>query len=140
MALDPTGVRLFFVADGQAYLSVISYRDRGTPELGPPLRIGQALENTVTSVGWLDRESVLVGRSAVEAPVARITVDGAMTESQSGRNISARIDAVAATGKSIYALDQRSLLQLDTQIEESERYWREVPGLSGIRAFPVVRG
>lgn len=139
MALDPTGTRLFFVAAGQAYISVVRYGG-DEPVLGEPLRVGQSLENTVTSVGWLSRDSVLVGRSAVDAPVARITVDGAMTESQSGRNISARIDAVAASGTSIYALDQRSLLQLDTQAEDAARYWQEVPGLSGIRAFPVVRG
>ncbi|WP_333619330.1 LpqB family beta-propeller domain-containing protein [Dietzia sp.] len=139
MALDPTGTRLVFVADGHAYISVIRY-GANEPVLGAPLRVGQSLDNTITSVGWLGRDSILVGRSAVDAPVARITVDGAMTESQSGRNISARIDAVASSGSHIYALDQRSLLELDTEADDAARYWQEVPGLSGIRAFPVVHG
>lgn len=140
MALDPTGVRLFFVAGNQSFMSTVLHREGQSPALGPVRRIGQGLTDTVTSVGWRDRDTVMVGRTAVEAPVVTISVDGSLTESMSGRNISAPINAVAASGATLYALDQRALLQLDASADEGARYWRELPGLSGIRAFPVVRG
>lgn len=140
MALDPTGVRLLLVAGNQTFMSTVRHRAGQPPSLGPVRRIGQGLDDTVTSVGWRDRNTVMVGRTAVEAPVVTISVDGSLTESMSGRNITAPINAVAASGTQLYALDQRSLLQLDVAADEGARYWREVPGLSGVRAFPVVRG
>ena len=140
MALDPTGVRLFFVAGESIYLTTVERDDVGQPYLGPAQVIGQTMSGTVTSVGWRDRDTMMIGRSVLEAPVVTISVDGLLAESLSGRNITAPIDAVGAAGGMLFALDQRSLLQLSPDADEATRYWREVSGLAGIRAFPVVRG
>lgn len=140
MALDPTGVRLLFVAGGRTYLATVERSQSGEAFLGPARQVGQTMAGTITSVGWRDRDTMMVGRSVLEAPVVTVSVDGSLVESLSGRNITAPIDAVGAAGGTLFALDQRSLLQLSPEADESTRYWREVSGLAGIRAFPVVRG
>jgi hypothetical protein len=91
-------------------------------------------------VAWRDRSTIIVGRTTSEAPVVTISADGAITEPLSQRNISGPVTAVAAAGREVYAVDQRSLLRLDTAAQTGDRYWRELNGLAAIRADPVVAG
>lgn len=81
-----------------------------------------------------------MGRDTTEAPVATVSVDGAIAEPLSQRNISGPVTAVAAAGREIYVVDRRSLLRLDTGADTGDRYWREIAGLAAIRADPVVAG
>ncbi len=139
LRIDPSGARMAVVADGRVYIGALS-DETGQPLAGTFRQIGRALGETVTSVAWRDRSTVVVGRGTSEAPVVTISVDGAITEPLSQRNISGPVTAVAAAGREVYAVDQRSLLRLDTGAETSDRYWREINGLAAIRAEPVVAG
>ena len=91
-------------------------------------------------MAWRDRSTIVVARDTTEAPVATVSVDGAIAEPLSQRNISGPVTAVAAAGREIYVVDRRSLLRLDTGAQTGDRYWREIPGLAAIRADPVVAG
>lgn len=139
IGIDQSGARLAVIADGRVFIGSIS-ESTGQPLAGSFRQIGRTLGATATSVAWRDRSTVVVGRDATEAPVVTISVDGAVTEPLSQRNISGPVTAVAAAGREVYAVDQRALLRLDTGAETSERYWREINGLAAIRAEPVVRG
>ena len=139
LRIDQSGARIAVIADGQVFIGALS-EETGQPIAGTFRQIGRTLGETATSVAWRDRSTVVVGRDTTEAPVVTISVDGAITEPLSQRNISGPVTAVAAAGREVYAVDQRSLLRLDTGAETSDRYWREINGLAAIRADPVVAG
>lgn len=139
LRIDQSGARIAVIADGQVFIGALS-EETGQPIAGTFRQIGRTLGETATSVAWRDRSTVVVGRDTTEAPVVTISVDGAITEPLSQRNISGPVTAVAAAGREVYAVDQRSLLRLDTGAETSDRYWREINGLAAIRAEPVVAG
>lgn len=139
LRIDRSGARMAVVADGKVFIGALS-DETGQPLAGSFRQIGRTLGETVTSVAWRDRSTVVVGRDTAEAPVVTISVDGAITEPLSQRNISGPVTDVAAAGREVYAVDQRSLLRLDTAAETSDRYWREINGLAAIRAEPVVAG
>ena len=139
LRIDPTGSRLAVVVQGRVYIGTIRVRD-GRPLQGSFRQIGRGLGETAESVAWQDASTVVVGRRSTEAPVVTLSVDGALTEPLSARNITAPVSAVAAAGREVFAVDQRALLRLDTGAETGDRYWREVTGLAAIRAFPVVSG
>jgi hypothetical protein len=139
LRIDQSGARLALVVDGKVFIGSLSERT-AQPLPGTFRQIGRTLGETATSVAWRDRSTVVVGRDATEAPVVTISVDGAITEPLSQRNISGPVSEVAAAGREVYAVDQRSLLRLDTGAETGDRYWREINGLAAIRADPVVAG
>ena len=139
LRIDPSGARLAVVVDNMVFIGALS-DETGQPLAGTFRQIGRTLGEDVTSAAWRDRSTIVVGRETSEAPVVTISVDGAITEPLSQRNISGPVSAVAAAGREVYAVDQRSLLRLDTAAETSDRYWREINGLAAIRAEPVVAG
>lgn len=139
LRIDQSGAQLAVVVDGKVFVGALSV-ETGEPVAGSFRQIGRALGASASVVAWRDRSTVVVGRNTTEAPVAMISVDGAMTEPLSQRNISGPVTAVAAAGREVYVVDQRSLLRLDTGAETGDRYWREINGLAAIRAEPVVAG
>ena len=139
LRIDQSGAQLAVVVDGKVFVGALSV-ESGEPVPGSFRQIGRALGESASVVAWRDRSTVVVGRTTTEAPVAMISVDGAITEPLSQRNISGPVTAVAAAGREVYVVDQRSLLRLDTGAETGERYWREITGLAAIRAEPVVAG
>src|SRR5699024_12884456 len=60
-----------------------------------------------------------------------------MARQESARNIAAPVVAVASTAQALYATDGRALVMLNRD-DSDPKYWREVPGLGGQRAIPVV--
>ena len=139
LRIDPSGAQLAVVVDGKVYIGSLS-AETGQPLAGTFRQIGRSLEQSASVVAWRDRSSVVVGHDTTDAPVATVTVDGAITEPLSQRNITGPVTAVAASGREVYVVDQRSLLRLDTSAQTGDRYWREIPGLAAIRADPVVPG
>lgn len=139
LRIDQSGAQVAVVVDGQVFVGALS-AENGEPVPGSFRQIGRALGNSATVVAWRDRSTVVVGRNTSDAPVAMLSVDGAMTEPLSQRNIKGPITAVDAAGREVYVVDQRSLLRLDTGAETGDRYWREINGLAAIRADPVVAG
>lgn len=139
LRVDQSGARLAVVVDGKVFIGSLDL-ETGHPIAGSFRRIGRSLGETATSVAWRDRATVLVGRDATDVPVATLSVDGAITEPLSQRNITGPVTEVAAAGREVYAVDQRSLLRLDTAAQTGDRYWREIGGLAAIQADPVVAG
>ena len=139
LRLDQSGTQLAVVVDGKVFIGAMS-AETGQPLSGTFRQIGRALGETAEDVAWRDRSTVVVGRDTSEVPVVTISVDGAITEPLSQRNISGPVTAVAAAGREVYVVDQRSLLRLDTGADTGDRYWREINGLAAIRAVPVVAG
>lgn len=139
LRIDPSGSQLAVVVDGKVFIGFLS-AETGQPLPGTFRQVGRALGETASAVAWRDRSTVVVGRNTTEAPVATVSVDGAIAEPLSQRNISGPVTAVAAAGREIYVVDRRSLLRLDTGAETGDRYWREITGLAAIRADPVVAG
>ncbi|WP_314037757.1 LpqB family beta-propeller domain-containing protein [Dietzia sp. CH92] len=139
LRIDQSGVQMAVVADGKVFIGSLS-AETGQPLAGTFRQVGRALGETATSVAWRDRSTIVVGRDTTEAPVATVSVDGAIAEPLSQRNISGPVTAVAAAGRDIYVVDRRSLLRLDTGAQTGDRYWREIAGLAAIRADPVVAG
>lgn len=139
LRLGPSGTQLAVVVDGNVFIGALS-AETGQPMAGTFRQVGRALGETAQDVAWRDRSTIVVGRDTSEVPVVTISVDGAITEPLSQRNISGPVTAVAAAGREVYVVDQRSLLRLDTGAETGDRYWREINGLAAIRAVPVVAG
>lgn len=139
LRIDQSGTQMAVVADGKVFIGSLS-AETGQPLAGTFRQVGRALGETATSVAWRDRSTIVVARDTTEAPVATVSVDGAIAEPLSQRNISGPVTAVAAAGREIYVVDRRSLLRLDTGAQTGDRYWREIPGLAAIRADPVVAG
>ena len=139
LRIDRSGSRLAVVADGRIFVGALSAEGEG-PVPGSFREIGRSLGGTAAAIAWQDRSTLVVGRTSSEAPVVTLSVDGAITEPLSQRNIAGPVTAVAASGREVYVVDQRSLLRLDTGAPTGERYWREINGLAAIRADPVVAG
>ena len=139
LRVDQSGAQLAAVVDGKVFVGALS-AETGQPVAGTFRQIGRALGETASVLAWQDRSTVVVGRESDEAPVVTISIDGAMAEPLSQRNISGPVTSVAAAGREVYVVDQRSLLRLDTAAQTGERYWREINGLTAIRADPVVAG
>ena len=139
LRIDQSGARLAVVVDGEVFIGALS-AESGQPVAGTFRQIGRALGESATVVAWRDRSTIVVGRDTTEVPVSTISVDGAMTEPLSQRNIAGPVTSIAASGREVYVVDQRSLLRLDTSAETGDRYWREINGLAAIRADPVVAG
>lgn len=139
LRIDQSGAQLAVVVDGKVFVGALS-AETGQPLAGTFRQIGRSLGESATVVAWRDRSTIAIGQNTTDVPVSTITVDGAMTELLSQRNISGPVTAIAAAGREVYVVDQRSLLRLDTGAETADRYWREINGLAAIRADPVVAG
>ena len=131
------GVRAALLIDGKVYVAVLHDLERGGVRLGKLEEIGYQMGDTAVSVGWQHDGTLLVGTRANDAPVWHLAVDGSMARQESARNIAAPVVAVASTAQAIYATDGRALVMLNRD-DSDPKYWREVPGLVGQRAIPVV--
>jgi hypothetical protein len=69
-----------------------------------------------------------------------VAVDGSRFDTLPGRNLTAPVSSVDASAMIEYVADARAVFQLNNSDPETDRYWREVPGLSGRRAVPVLPG
>ena len=52
-------------------------------------------------------------------------------------NITAPVVSVAATQTTIFATDAHATLQVSSE-DSTSAFWREVPGLQGMRSAPIV--
>ena len=139
LKIDATGSRFALVSGGSVYIGTIR-REGHTPVAGSLRRIGGSLQRSARSVAWLDPSTIVVGRDVAEAPVVTLSLDGAQPEPLSQRNVGTPVDTLAASAGQVYAIDNRSLLQLDSSVDTGRGFWREIQGLNAIRAYPVVAG
>ena len=67
----------------------------------------------------------------------RVEQDGSSVTALSTGNISAPVVAVATSPSTLYVTDANALLQVPSSGEDNP-IWREVPGLEGVRALPII--
>lgn len=133
--LSRTGARAIIIADGRLFVGVVerSGEERSiinVSEYAPDL-------GGVVAADWQPDGSLIVGTSNPLQPVVRVEQDGFSTEPLPAGNITAPVVAVAATDSTIYATDSRSIMELPAK-QRNQPFWREVPGLQGIRSAPIV--
>ena len=73
-------------------------------------------------------------------PVVQIAVDGSRTDALPSRNLTPPVIAVEASTTAEFVADSRAVFQLNNRDPADDRYWREVPGLAGLTAIPVLPG
>lgn len=135
LRLSRTGARAIIIADGRLFVGVVERSGDArsiinvseyAPELGG-----------VVAADWQPDGSLIVGTSNPLQPVVRVEQDGFSTEPLPAGNITAPVVAVAATDSTIYATDSRSIMELPAK-QRNQPFWREAPGLQGIRSAPIV--
>lgn len=135
--LSRTGVRAAMIIDGRVFTAVISRPEAGERKITNVQEVAPHISGQALSLDWQPDGSILVGTSAAETPIWRVEQDGSALSSLPSGNISAPVVAVAASSQTIYLTDGRAVLQLSAAGGDSS-FWREVPGLQGVRSAPVV--
>ena len=135
------GVRAAMIIGGHVYTAVIAPGEGGKLRIMSPREVGEAfLGNTATSLDWQPDGSLLIGTQSQDAPVWTVQPDGSDAMRLTSNNVKAPVSAVAASRDELYITDSRSVLQLERNksSDTTTQNWREVPGLQGIRAQPIV--
>ncbi|QNG19429.1 MtrAB system accessory protein LpqB [Rhodococcus triatomae] len=140
LRLSRDGVRAAIIVDGKVYLAIVTELPGGGYALTSPRAIAVGLGSPALSLDWSDGETVVVARAASDIPVVQVTVDGSRMDALPSRNLTAPVVAVDATPTTEFVADSRAVFQLNNMDPAGDRYWREVPGLTGVKAIPVLPG
>ncbi|GAA5041559.1 MtrAB system accessory lipoprotein LpqB [Nocardia callitridis] len=134
-----SGVRAAVIADGKVYVAVVIRQADGKFALASPVPVGVGLSTPAVSVSWFGSDTLLIAREGNVDPVSAVSLDGSQPTPQTSRNLTAPVRTVSASPDHQYVADSRAVLELTSNPEGGESYWREVPGL-GSNAVPVLPG
>lgn len=137
LRLGPSGVRVAMIIGGHVYTGIVLQDEAGTYSIVNVRETAVELGGTALTLDWQPDGSIVVGTSTPETPVWRVEQDGSSVATLPAGNITAPVVSVAANATTIYATDAHAMLQLSPQ-ESDSSYWREVPGLQGVRSAPIV--
>ncbi len=137
LRLSANGARVAMIVGGRIFVGVVAEGEAGAPRIVNVREIGAELGGTALSLDWQPDGSLVVGTSRPETPVWRLEQDGSSVATLSAGNITAPVVAVTASQDTVYATDAHATVQLALQDPDSE-FWREVPGLQGVRSAPIV--
>lgn len=137
LRLSHNGARVAMIIDGRVFTAVVNRPGSGERRIVNVQEVAPQLAGTALSLDWQPDGSLLVGTSTPESPIWRIEKDGSAVSSLPSGNITAPVVAVAASPSTIYLTDAQAVLQLPAT-DVSTSFWREVPGLQGMRSAPVV--
>lgn len=140
LRLSRDGVRAALIVDGKVYTAIVVQRPNGTFELSSPRAIALGLGSPALSLDWSDGETIVVARAANDTPVVQVSVDGSRMDALPSRNLTAPVVAVDASATTEFVADSRAVFQLNNNDPAGDRYWREVPGLTGMKATPILPG
>lgn len=98
------------------------------------------LGSPALSLDWSTSDTIVVARAASDIPVVQIAVDGSRMDALPSRNLTAPVVAVDASTTTEFVADSRAVFQLNNNDPAGDRYWREVPGLTGVKAIPILPG
>ncbi|MEJ4099680.1 LpqB family beta-propeller domain-containing protein [Corynebacterium mastitidis] len=138
LRLSPSGARAAMIIDSHLYVGILDKSDAGGRAIVNPVEVSPQLAGRVTAVDWSLDGSLLVGTSEAGSPLFRVEQDGSETTPISSATVSAPVTAVADAGDKLYLTDSLAIRMLPDAPSGEEAYWREVPGLQGTRATPVV--
>lgn len=140
LRLSRDGVRAAMIVDGRVYVAVVVQKSNGEFSLTTPWEIAIGLGSPALSLDWSTPDTVVVARSASDVPVVQVAVDGSRMDALPSRNLTPPVVAVEASTTSEFVADSRAVFQLNNADPAGDRYWREVPGLTGLQAVPVLPG
>lgn len=140
LRLSRDGVRAALIIDGRVYVATVVQTPNGEFSLTSPREIGFGLGGPALSLDWSSPDTVVVSRAASDMPVVQIAVDGSRIDALPSRNLTPPVIAVEASTTAEFVADSRAVFQLNNRDPADDRYWREVPGLAGLTAIPVLPG
>lgn len=140
LRLSRDGVRAAMIIDGRVYIATVVQTPNGEFSLTSPREIAFELGGPALSLDWSTSDTVVVSRSASDIPVVQIAIDGSRMDALPSRNLTPPVVAVEASTTTEYVADTRAVFQLNNSDPAGDRYWREVPGLAGLTAVPVLPG
>ncbi|WP_296106676.1 MtrAB system accessory lipoprotein LpqB [uncultured Corynebacterium sp.] len=135
------GVRAAMIIGGRVFTAIIAPGEGGKRRIMSPRELGEVfVGDTATSVDWQPDGSLLIGTQSQDAPIWSVQPDGSDATRLTSNNVQAPVSAVASTRNQLYITDSRSVLQLErnNSSDTATQNWREVPGLQGVRAQPIV--
>lgn len=136
LQLSQSGSRAALVMDGKVYIGVVSRPNVGERGLVNVIELMPSLQDAVISIDWQSDGTLLVGTSNPEAPVWVVAPDGSSGTPLPGANLDAPVVSVTSNSSTIFATDARATMEIRRDAQDAS-FWREVPGLEGVRA-PVV--
>ncbi|MGO4614859.1 MtrAB system accessory lipoprotein LpqB [Nocardia sp. 2YAB30] len=139
LQISRTGVQAALIADGKVYVAVVERRPNGHYALTAPLPVAITLSTRAVSLSWLTVDTIIIAREGNVDPVNTVAVDGSQPMPQTSRNLTPPVREVSASPEHQYVADSRAVLELTSNPDGGEPYWREVPGL-GANAVPVLPG
>ncbi|MFC6013811.1 MtrAB system accessory lipoprotein LpqB [Nocardia lasii] len=141
VTISRTGVRAALIADGKVYVAVIERRPDGKYALTSPLPLALGLSTRAVSLSWVTGDTIMVAREGNVDPVFTVSIDGSQFSAVPAQNLTPPVRVVTAAPATQYVADSRAVLQLQTaDPTRSDRFWREVPGLTGNQVVPVLPG
>lgn len=139
LALSRTGVRAALIADGKVYVAVVERLPDGKYALTSPLPVALGLSTRAVSLSWVTGDTLMVAREGNVDPVFTVSIDGAQFTPVTPQNLTPPVRVVTAAPATQYVADSRAVLQLQTaDPSRNDRFWREVPGLTGEDVVPVL--
>ncbi|QNQ89767.1 MtrAB system accessory protein LpqB [Corynebacterium poyangense] len=137
LRLSHDGTRAAFVVAGKLYTAIVQRPAAAERRLTQVIEIAPQLGDSVLAVDWQYDGSLVVGTSTPDNPVWRVELDGSAVTSLPSGNLTAPVVAVAASPSMLYVTDSHSTRQLPIG-GEGGFFWREVPGLQGVRSALTV--
>lgn len=137
LRLSRSSARAVMVVDGRLYTGIVKREATGERSVVNVMEYASELGGSVISADWQPDGSLLVGTSSAVSPVMRVEQDGSGSTTLSAGNISAPVVAVGTSPNMLYVTDSNALLQMPVSGTDNP-LWREVPGLLGTRALPIV--
>ncbi|MGM7645796.1 MtrAB system accessory lipoprotein LpqB [Nocardia sp. JW2] len=139
VVVSRTGVRAALIADGKVYVAVIERRPDGKYALTSALPVAIGLSTPAVSLSWITGDTLMVAREGNVDPVFTVSIDGSQFTPVTSQNLTPPVRVVTATQSTQYVADSRAVLQLQTaDPTRTDRFWREVPGLTGEGVVPVL--
>ncbi|MDG3013000.1 MtrAB system accessory lipoprotein LpqB [Speluncibacter jeojiensis] len=140
LRLSRDEARAALIVGGRVYVAYVTPGANGGFALTSPRAIAFALGSSAISLDWGRTDTIFVTRSGADAPVVQLAVDGSSMQALPSRNLSPPVTLIDATPTAKLVADSRGVLTLSTTSPDDEQYWREIPGLVGRRAVPVMPG
>lgn len=137
LRLSHTGARVAMVIDGHLVVGVVERQEDGKRAIVNTVKYAADLDGSAVSADWQPDGSLLVGTSNRQSPIVRVDQDGFSTTTLPSGNIGGPVVAVGANSSMMYITDSKVIMRMPTSTRDSLN-WREVPGLQGVRAAPVL--
>lgn len=140
LRLSRDGVRAALIVDGRVYTAIVVQTPNGEFSLSTPREIAFGLGSPALSLDWSSPDTIVASRAASDIPVVQIAVDGSRIDALPSRNLTPPVVAIETSTTTEFVADSRAVFQLNNSDPAGDRYWREVPGLAGLTAIPVLPG